>query len=192
MKTIDRTLTFFRVFDLAFFAPGVLLAGTCLFLSRQFLVDLNVSLSQSGGILLVLGGIGAIYSAGLMTHSITWAALRIARRLLRLVRGIWPKAEHDTEPDWPPWPLLFEDSLRDELILYFWYLRATCWNLASAVVLSTFLVLRIHGIMFEIIVGALGVSTILVAQGSDFNRAVNRCLETMSRSRVAVDEGPRT
>lgn len=172
MKTVENSLTFFRVFDLAFFAPGVVIVTTVCWLKQDDLVIFGKGLTTPLGILAVLSGIGAIYCAGLITHCFTWF-------ILRCKKSKRPEEMNEIGGSWPPMALLFEDALRDDLILYFWYLRATCLNVASALLLSIILVLAIKGFEPNLLIAAavaLLAACLLVIQGHHFDKSVKRSL----------------
>lgn len=182
MKTTDHALTFFRVFDLAFFAPGTVIVATCLWIWSDDLFDATeVDLATPAGILGVLLGIGAIYSAGLVTHSLTWRVRRVLQR-----KGEGPEEVSIESAGWPPLPLYFGDALRDDLILYFWYLRATCWNVATALLISAILVTfdqwELNCTVGLCWLGAFSLCTFLVIQGRGYDAQVNRSLASRVRA----------
>jgi hypothetical protein len=188
MKAAEKGLVFFKIFDLAFFAPGVVLVLTGAWLVKDKIFLLNVQYLQLGtatGILAVLVGIGAIYAAGLTTFSLTWLVFRRLRR----------KAPQDIDEfgksGWPSFALLFKGETSDELILYFWYLRATCFGLASAFLLSglAILLVRFDDTSSLLIAGIEAVAAVLLAlQGRSYDRGVDRGLRGRALLRLAERE----
>ena len=123
---------FFRIFDIAFLAPGIVLL--CALAAAGVPLDTTLA-GTSGTLAAVVRGIWlltAAYTLGLAIHGLT-----------RLIGWVIDKKCRKTEENgkepatkWysPGSPLV---SAGDHTIpLYFWYLRATCWNLAAAVVLT--------------------------------------------------------
>lgn len=129
----EKTLTFFRVFDLAFFAPG-----TVLFLAMWGLGLLPLAhktdLTTAEGAIALVASVAAIYVIGLSVHALVWEVLL---PLLRFRTRAQRKEEQTS--DWIPFPMRFRDSSQEEIILYFWYLRSTCWNVGIAIALSLLL-----------------------------------------------------
>ena len=184
MKAAEKSLVFFKIFDLAFFAPGLVLVATgAWLLDRDFDSLKEVTLASPMGILLVLAGIGAIYSVGLVVFSLTWQAFRrISRKRPQEIKVLGRKG-------WPPFPLLFDAEVRDEMILYFWYLRATCLGLACAFLLSAVAifvfrndsVLAVRFALCEVVAAVP-----LTIQGLGYGRAVDRSLR--GKALLVADE----
>ncbi|MCB1037026.1 MAG: hypothetical protein KDD47_24580 [Acidobacteria bacterium] len=188
MNPSEQGLTFFKVFDLAFFAPGVVIALTLAWVFQDRLEGFDAQITQAKGILAVVLVIGGIYVVGLVLFSVMWFLFRSGSR-----QGP-DKIESVGDSGWPRFPLLFEKGNREELILYFWYLRATCYGVALALVVSalTLLVACCNGLCLKsagtgpaepsagwlgpvILFELLGAGA-LVVQGNRFNRGVEGSL----------------
>jgi hypothetical protein len=121
---MDNSLSFFRVFDLAFFAPGTLLFGVMWYTSC-----LPYAFSSQGdtahGVLTGAIAVVLIYVLGVICHGIQRGVLWI----------FWLPRKKQEEA--PPWYInLKKDNPRNELSMYFWYMRSICWNLVVAVILG--------------------------------------------------------
>ncbi|MEO1018704.1 MAG: hypothetical protein AAFY56_13585 [Pseudomonadota bacterium] len=171
---MDKALSFFRLFDLAFFAPGALLVGV-LFMKGWF-QDLLVSSNLA---VVLFGIIGVIYVTGLAIHS----AQRVLHQwllhqwLLHQRLGTKPSAEQGTVPSWyQKLPL----DPRLEMAFYFWYMRTTCWNVAlSLVIVLVFLIPNPPSISKVLLFLSAGVAAALIyRQGWDFDRAMRRALNS--------------
>lgn len=148
----EKTLTFFRVFDLAFFAPG-----TVLFLAIWKLgllpLTLKAELKTAEGAVAVIASIATIYILGLSVHALVWGVF------LPLFRfRTEAQREEARTADWIPFPMRFGEPTQEEIILYFWYLRSTCWNVGTAIVLALLLWLVSRLASGEIIIVALGIA----------------------------------
>ena len=145
---MDRSLNFFRTFDLAFFAPGTIVFSTFWLGGKLAPLQGKVpdNLGTAGGVFTVLLTIAAIFVAGLCVH--------LVQRSLRYVGKLLAMAQlcHG-------WLKTFETSLQrrltargkvagnspldkldrhaqQDMLLYFWYLTSTCYNLAIAVLFA--------------------------------------------------------
>ncbi|HXU02883.1 MAG TPA: hypothetical protein VN903_18080 [Polyangia bacterium] len=116
--------SFFRVFDLAFFLPGTVVVGT-LAQTRwgASLVDGEIKLESLNGIATGIGLLVAVYLSGLMAHGLSDL----------IFKRLQPMADGSTDKKW--YHTLTPDK-REDLALYFWYMRATCRNLVLALVVS--------------------------------------------------------
>lgn len=91
-----------------------------------------------------------IYAAGLIAFAITWYVYRWERSQSKSSGSKADKGKV-SKPKGSgrcklPFPLAFDKPLQDELLVYFWYLRATCFSLACAMVLSGSILLVDFGI----------------------------------------------
>lgn len=127
----EKALSFFRFFDLAFFLPGAMLAGA---LAWKLGLLSRFRGSPPGGALgslvAVLAGLMSIYFLGLVIHAVQ-RLLNEGPGLSRLKCRDLPTAGTS------PWFTHLDDGRSQDLVLYFWYLRATCWNTAVAVVIAS-------------------------------------------------------
>lgn len=184
MASGDKGLYFFKVFDLSFFAPGMVLALTGAWIWNHHLGSLQQKFTTPGGVLALMAAIGVIYILGLVCFSLTWALYRRVKK--HETEGL--KVLSDTY--WPPLPLLFEGQQRDELILYFWYMRATCLTLATSFCISwlsimatlayQYHLLDVLHISLENLIAISLVELIsfyfLIKQGLRFGKSVDRSL----------------
>lgn len=70
MSSGDKGLYFFKVFDLSFFAPGLVIALTLAWVWNGKLSGLQTSLTTAGGIHTLIIAVGLIYSFGLTVFPI--------------------------------------------------------------------------------------------------------------------------
>lgn len=188
MTSADKSLAFFKIFDLAFFAPGVVIAGTVGWLFRDELAGLRIELGSPVGILFLILGIGAIYVTGLSTFSVTWLIFRQLRK-----RRSPQEAPAIGRSGWPALALLFQGETQDELILYFWYLRATCLSLATAFLVSSlavFLSYEKEPMVVLFCLAEVGVATSLAFQGLGYDEGVERSLSSRALAFVAAEAAP--
>lgn len=134
---VEQSLAFFKVFDLAFFAPGSVIIVHLAALFHQKLSFLEAPLSTAGGILAVISGIAMIYVVGAANFSLTWAAFSKFRgsSLCKSLYSLFPERSDNL----PPIAQRFQENTRDELLLYFWYLRGTFMALSCSLVISAFM-----------------------------------------------------
>ena len=129
-KAVQTSLSFFKIFDLAFFAPGLLIAIHLGILNFAELKSLSFDLSSTAGtIIAVIAGIGIVYALGL-------ANFALSRVFLHLFLNRIPSLRRGLQQGWRPFPMRFEGSTRDDLLLYFWYLRSTTLALGVAFLVS--------------------------------------------------------
>ena len=159
---MDNSLSFFRVFDLAFFAPGMLLFGA-IWYSGCFPIDALSSHDDTvHGILTGAFAIVFIYVLGLICHGI--------QRAVHCLIGI--KNIGST-----PWYTnLKKDNPRHELSMYFWYMRSTCWNLVVAIVLAVIISYyqNIPVISLSVIAISVFVIVVLVFLGYEFDKSMRK------------------
>lgn len=166
---MDKASLFFRVFDIAFFAPG-----TVLFLAlrqARWLPDggLDKPLGTAGGTLAVLFAIATIYGLGLICHGVQRWIEPYLQRLFGTAPTGPTKSWYETQNAVSP---------RQELAFYFWYLRATCWNLSVALLLTLCILAfpleqpPAPGLLR--VVGTLAGIVVLARLGHDFQSALRR------------------
>lgn len=136
---MDKALTFFRVFDLAFFAPGTILLVVGWYLWAPESVR-PTQPSAVENLITFLAFIAAAFFIGLVIHAVVWT---VFKPILVNERSGSPDEDQNgaESAGWIPFPNHFDGNTRIDLILYFWYLRATCWNGAFALGISALLVL---------------------------------------------------
>lgn len=210
MTSTDKGLYFFKVFDLSFFAPGLVIALTLTWVWEAPLVAIKAPINTAAGIIALIAAIGAIYVLGLSVFSIMWDIYRKKSRYLppkdsnTKTESGNPSSEStktNESQEWPPFPVLFKGPLRDELILYFWYLRATCLGLAFAFLVSFFLLLgfsvydsntgtSVQWLPVSLVMAMELIAAIfLVRRGLKFGRCVDKSLE--HRAWDWYESGPR-
>src|SRR5262245_22986754 len=116
---MDKTATFFRVFDIAFFAPGAVLFAALL--RAQYIPKAAVSqeLKTIRDILQIVLLVAGVYVLGLICHAVQ-----------RGIKTIWRLLSNNSTA--ASWYTRLQSDHVYELATYFWYMRATCWNLAVA------------------------------------------------------------
>jgi len=161
---LDKSLTFFRVFDIAFFAPGCILMVFAR-ASGLWPKHLPDSLTSPEGVFCLVAGVAITYILGLIVHAVVWFVVSSFGK---------PSADGSDKP----FASRFKKRTKDELLLYFWYLRATCWNVAAALVIGSVMWLAqpldprcrvaLAGVAFLVAMAAL------VRQGNSFHRSLRR------------------
>ena len=119
--------SFFRVFDLAFFGPGVVVLMSIKMSGLIEVPDSMLSwrIDQLGSLLSIIIAIGCAYVTGLTLHAIReFLAQRIEHLFMQ------NKGSKKTS-----WYERVSNELVMEIVHYFWYMRATCWNLATSCVI---------------------------------------------------------
>jgi FtsH-binding integral membrane protein len=177
---MDNSLSFFRVFDLAFFAPGMLLFGA-MWYSGCFPIDpLSSHDDTVHGILTGAFAVVSIYVLGLICHGIQRLVLWFIRLILNLfilIKNRRSTTPNNTEPTPPPWfAKLTKDSPRIELSLYFWYMRSTCWNLVVAIVLAVIIrnYQNIPVLSLSVIAISVFVIVVLAFLGYEFDKSMRK------------------
>ncbi len=165
---MDYSLSFFRVFDLAFFVPGMLLFGA-MWYSGCFLPFDALSFHNDTvhGILAGAFAVVFIYVLGLFCHGI--------QRTVYSNRYIWSICRKDKNST--PWYAnLRKDNPRYELIMYFWYMRSTCWNLVAAIVLAVITGYYQHKLVLSLLEMGIPVFVIgvLVFLGCEFDEHMRK------------------
>jgi len=175
-------LSFFRVFDLAFFLPGGLLCAT--FSQTELWPYANAwpaKLESVGGACYLVGAVGGAFVSGLFVHVIQrkLAELAIVKRLVE--RPASQNAWYDN----------LSTTARGELALYFWYLRAVALNMSVASLIvgmaAAFLKGR-SGAPFALMFDAwfvtdlacLAAAVLFALLGADYDRA----LKTVSKTNM--------
>jgi hypothetical protein len=128
---MKNALSLFRIFDIGFFLPGAVVLVALWYswrISGAGQPPEFHPLSTSIGLIQALLALGTIYVLGLLIHA-------IQRVLFPLFFG-----SLEPQPKSKPWYCNLAEEQREDLVLYFWYLRATCWNLAVAIPVSCLLV----------------------------------------------------
>lgn len=143
---MGNATVFFRVFDIAFFAPGLVVLVPLwrwwdLDLGRGGPTNQNVLDAAVGAALWFL----VAYGVGLVIQALSRVVLRFTGKML------------PQEGDDPIWLSSLSPAKREELLLYFWYMRATCLNIAIAtpIAIALWLVKRWDA-PWEEYLGALG------------------------------------
>lgn len=181
---MQKALTFFRVFDLAFFAPGtiLLIAGIYLF------GDSSPSASSPDMFRItvaIFGFVAAAFCIGLVVHSFVWCSKSWIEAVFRRAG----KSETVSSPnDTLPFPMRFKGGPQEDLILYFWYLRATCWNIACSLSLILIYLIfagenlptQLQEFQTVLMVVLAASVVVLVRQGSEFQRTVYASFEYLS------------
>lgn len=173
---MERSLTFFRAFDLAFFAPGTALLAATAYLMFPAAFSGQSDLGTTEAVIGVIAFIAATFVTGLVLHSFVW----LIRKLL--IKPITKRSQDASKSPRSSLLLkLLKDGARADLLLYFWYLRATCWNLALVVLIVTPLAWCAHERVplpkVAIVLLGLLLFVVLACQGSDFDR----CLQAEKR-----------
>jgi hypothetical protein len=127
---MEKVLSFFRVFDLAFFAPGAVLywvLHTEGYMKEFDPLATEAKLADVSGLVAILSAIVLIYLLGVIVHA--------ARDLLGCIPKIWDWASLTPAASGSSWYQGLGDEAKDEIATYFWYMRATCFNLCVTGVL---------------------------------------------------------
>ncbi len=176
---MDKALSFFRVFDLAFFAPGVVVALAlwhCDWLPAEFVVAARQGITTGTGLMAVLAGVAMTFILGLLCHAILRLVGCVVDKCCpNLLGPLKLKKSSDASQSAPEsaskrWYFSLPETARTDLALYFWYLRSTCWNLAAAIPIAIgFIWSELPD--WRVFVAAVFVAS-LVYQGRDYDKAM--------------------
>jgi hypothetical protein len=205
--------SFFRVFDLAFFVPGTLLLGAII--QTNTFTSLNLDFNKEVPTLMeIIRGVSllvAVYVLGLLSHGATRGfcgagegaaaaivflgkKLNACAPIARLredprVKKWWPRSEDRSQSEaHSPWYSRLERPRREDLVFYFWYMRAVCANtafaLAVVIVLAMAETFDPHRWLAKVLAnsGSLGFTTLVVGPFAfaflaiAFNRSFRRAI----------------
>lgn len=173
-------MAFFRVFDLAFFAPGGLLVCA---LAMSGWLPARVTDGTSSQVFAVIGAIVSTYVLGVWCHGVQSSIMKVVKIERRHVAA---------ETTSQPWYSELEKPALDELAHYFWYLRATCRNLAVASLLAGLIIAasNTHAAtqLFGGLVTACG-PVFFCMLGNDYERGLRRAIHSKASSRRVVASG---
>lgn len=157
--------TFFRVFDLAFFAPGLVVLVP---LWRWW--DLELGRANSTNVLDAAVGAALWF---LVAYGIGLVIQGLSRVVLHRSGPAKP-----ADDEGPIWLSVLSPGKREDMLLYFWYMRATCFNIALATPIAVVLWLtrRWDGPWVEYLgaAGALLAAALLWSLGRSFEVAWRR------------------
>lgn len=192
-QSAETSFHFFRLFDLAFFAPGATVCGALwlegfITRSRLRLDEINGEASQ--GAAMLLGAVLACYLVGLTCHGVQ-QLLRSA--IPQLTELIWSTPKSTPPPPLKYWFSELGPEACRELALYFWYKRTTCWNMAVAVFVAA--ALHVYSIWstrctekFLTIGFGIAVVCLFVWLGYDFESGRNAA-SVASKSSPSINTG---
>ena len=207
---MNRTLSFFRVFDLAFFAPGGLfLAGLWvlgLFPPTHVMAQ-SQSLTDATGLIFAIVTLGLIYVSGLVIHGIQRVLSAPIWRLLQMHGWVEQSPAHGVSSvDDAIWYQRLSFERREDLSLYFWYLRATCWNLAVTILALAGLTVTLLRFDAErarflqearpshvclLVIGGLLAFTALLVAGKEYGDSFERASTEVTVPQLARPRRPR-
>ena len=167
---MDKFASLFRVFDLGFFIPGAVLFFAFQAEFESGLLKVEGGLTQAEGIASLARMITMIFVLGIACHGVQRIVYRVARRV-----GIVPIGSHRQS-----WYRGLESKKRDDLVVYFWYMRATAWNLSLAAPIA--LLTTIPGTIWTKAVAAILVGALLVLLGIDFHSATKNAVHSNDES----------
>lgn len=153
----------------AFFAPGNLLFAAIWYRFLREIPIADMGGSTPRAIAVVTVSLALIYLLGLLCHEFQRAIWELLFRRASATAAATTAARKS-------WFEALDRVARKELALYFWYLRTTCWNLAVAVIPSSFLLSS----YFPGVLLGLVVSFALVLLGADFNKSMHRAVNQRS------------
>ncbi|MEZ4469919.1 MAG: hypothetical protein R3F60_03750 [bacterium] len=163
---MGNATVFFRVFDIAFFAPGLVILVP---LWRWWDLDLG----RGGSASVLDAAVGAA-----LWFRVAYGVGMVVQGLSRIVLAFTGKALPDPD-DAPIWLSVLTLAKREELLLYFWYMRATCLNVAIAtpIAVGLWLAVRYEAAFGQEglgALGALGSAFVLWNLGRSFERSWRR------------------
>jgi hypothetical protein len=128
---MEKAPSFFRVFDLAFFAPGAVLywvLHTHGYMEEFDPLATTAKLADVSGLVAILSAIVLIYLLGVIVQA--------SRELVQWIfPRIWEWASSAPNTSGSSWYQGLAAEAKDEIASYFWYMRATCFNLCVTGVL---------------------------------------------------------
>ena len=176
---MEKSLSFFRIFDLAFFLPGFLLLWPGrIALTLAALQPAEAKLSpEVDEVLRIASLLATSYILGMLTH----ALVRWPGRLV-VALGQWLLSTKGLRwlarfADWDPrtlrasWLQKADSEQRRDLRGYFWYTKAACHNTGLAL-LFVAIIRSDLGISARLGLGAS--SIVLMMLSLDFDNALNR------------------
>lgn len=143
----------------------------------------DLGLEKVSGVTYLAGFIGAAFATGVLVHGVQRLLKLLSGKLVKFVcRGRSGGGSGSTEKAWYQ---AFGAKERFELAAYFWYMRATCWNLGIACGINALLVVLLSkgsgasfGAMFDhpriCMVANCVLLAGLCALGYDYDRALNK------------------
>jgi hypothetical protein len=196
---MEKSLSAFRVFDLAFFAPGAVVFWSLW--TSDLLPRLQVSdeLTTAETAVTVVGFVALVFFLGVICHG-------VQRLLYDRLRPYLPdcSARKDQQEiarralgKQPPrrWFEKVDRKTRFDLATYFWYLRTTCWN--SAVAVPVGYVICVARRIFwaddwawAALSAMCAVTAILLYLGWDFHKALQDAVATGRRQREEPSSAP--
>ncbi len=186
---MDRSLSFFRVFDLAMFLPGLILLWL---LAQSSALGVIVSFAKETEVATVAGVIELVtvialtYGLGLLVHSLQRSSMTW---LLKKV-GLLERSEATSS-----WCTRLADGPAAELATYFWYMRATCLNLSLALLIAAVALTIGHPVIGDAsgpvprvaVISAVAAALLLMAQGRSYDQALHKAV---GRAPVVPGAGP--
>jgi hypothetical protein len=164
---MEKVLSFFRVFDLSFFAPGAILYGVLR--THGYMGELDPLATEAkradvSGLVAIVSVIVLIYLLGVIVHP--------AREVLGCIPGIWEWASSTPADSGSSWYQGLEREAKNEISTYFWYMRATCFNLCitGLLVAIFFWVQQNAKLGFAALISAV----LLYWLGTRYDRALHR------------------
>lgn len=194
-EAMESALSLFRVFDVAFFAPGGVL----------FFALLSCDLIAPGQFDTSLGSVGKIGLTVVLIYVLGVVCHASHRALAGLFKRCGFKDAARSEADHGPWYSGLARKRREDLAMYFWYMRATAWNLAVATAISG-VMLSIAGIKYQpsspnplqklaaacgapLLAGAV-LCALLIFLGLEFDRALRRAIKVQPRPPGGASTAP--
>ncbi|MCQ0988812.1 hypothetical protein [Jiella marina] len=187
---MNNFLSFFRVFDLAFFAPGALvlwLAHSLDYLGALDPLRRAKSLTDPDGVFALAAIVTATYAIGVVIHALRSLIWRLGGKRVSQIGGSKYSKKNS-------WYLYLEEPQFSEIQNYFWYMRATCANISVAFVICAILftpslfdfhISKILGIVFVLFSGWLSWSL-----AGDYDAAGKRlCSERERRFNLPQEAG---
>lgn len=172
---MDKFASLFRIFDLGFFIPGAVLFFVFQAEMESSLTKVDGSLTTAKGIAALARMISMIFVLGVACHCIQRIVYRISRR-----SGIVSvESRHHS------WYQRLDSKKRDDLAIYFWYMRATAWNLAIAFPIA--MLITIEGTILIKAAAAILVGALFIFLGLDFDRATKNVVHSDDEAQRSRD-----
>jgi|GEM_PF-2216841 len=188
---MDKLTSLFRVFDVAFFAPGTVILLALWRKGHLSSVDFKTSLSTVEGLMSSVILVTLAYVIGLLCHGLQRIIYKITRWLVSMV----PKTRPESRPR-NSWYRQLQTTSRAELAHYFWYMRSTCWNLALAAIVSAYLVghssTNSSGQNPKLLIPVAVLVAVLVFSGIEFDGAMRRAATKVETENPAQNNTSQT
>ncbi len=182
---MEKLASLFKVFDVAFLAPGFIILLVLWRVEKLSGMGLSNLSSLGEGIAIIGTMVAGAYLIGLVCHSIQRVGYKLWGRSAKrwVIHRLW-------SPDQPPvngnddessnqgsWFRCLSTAHRFELAQYFWYMRAVCWNVSVAIIIGNLIVYTYAEGTIPFYIMSLASVVFLLFTGIEFDVSTRSALE---------------